>query len=97
MTGSGTISVDHKLDFKMIARLGRQSSSAQPLAKAAGGGGIPFKVEGTTSNPQIVPDVGGIVGSYANGLKNGSIPSNSKDVGQAVDKLGGLLGRKKSQ
>ena len=98
MTGSGTISADHKLDFKMIAHLGRQSGSAQPnLAKAAAGGGIPFKVEGTTSNPQIVPDVGGIVGSYANGLKNGAIPSNSKDVGQAVDKLGGLLGRKKSQ
>jgi AsmA protein len=97
MTGSGTISADHKLDFKMIAHLGRQNSSAQPLAKAAAGGGIPFKVEGTTSNPQIVPDVGGIVGSYANGLKNGAIPSSSKDVGQAVDKLGGLLGRKKSQ
>jgi AsmA protein len=98
MTGSGTISADHKLDFKMIAHLGRQSSSAaQPLAKAAAGGGIPFKVEGTTSNPQIVPDVGGIVGGYANGLKNGAIPSNSKDLGQAVDKLGGLLGRKKSQ
>ena len=98
MTGSGTISADHKLDFKMIAHLGHQSSSAaQPLAKAAAGGGIPFKVEGTTSNPQIVPDVGGIVGGYANGLKNGAIPSSSKDVGQAVDKLGGLLGRKKSQ
>jgi AsmA protein len=99
MTGSGTISTDHKLDFKMIAHLGRQSSSSsQPnLAKAAAGGGIPFKVEGTTSNPQIVPDVGGIVGNYANGLKNGAIPSNSKDLGQAVDKLGGLLGRKKSQ
>ncbi len=99
MTGSGTISADHKLDFKMIAHLGRQSSSSsQPnLAKAAGGGGIPFKVQGTTSNPEIVPDVGGIVGSYANGLKNGAIPSNSKDLGQAVDKLGGLLGRKKSQ
>jgi AsmA protein len=98
MTGNGTISPDHKLDFKMIAHLGHQSSSAaQPLAKAAAGGGIPFKVEGTTSNPQIVPDVGGIVGGYANGLKNGAIPSSSKDVGQAVDKLGGLLGRKKSQ
>jgi AsmA protein len=97
MTGSGTISADHKLDFKMIAHLGSQSGSAQPLAKAAAGGGIPFKVEGTTSNPQIIPDVGGIVGGYANGLKNGAIPSNSKDVGQAVDKLGGLLGRKKSQ
>jgi AsmA protein len=97
MTGSGTISPDHKLDFKMIAHLGRQSSSpAQPnLAKAAGGGGIPFKVQGTTSNPEIIPDVAGLAGSYANGLKNGAIPSNSKDVGQAVDKLGGLLGRKK--
>jgi AsmA protein len=99
MTGSGTISTDHKLDFKMIAHLGRQSgSSSQPnLANAAGGGGIPFKVQGTTSNPEIVPDVAGLVGSYANGLKNGAIPSNSKDIGQAVDKLGGLLGRKKSQ
>jgi len=97
MTGSGTISADHKLDFKMIAHLGRQSSSAQPLAKTAAGGGIPFKVQGTTSNPEIVPDVAGLAGSYANGLKNGAIPSNSKDLGQAVDKLGGLLGRKKSQ
>jgi AsmA protein len=97
MTGNGTISADHKLDFKMIAHLGGQSSSAQPLAKATAGGGIPFKVEGTTSNPQIVPDVGGIVGGYANGLKNGAIPSSSKDVSQTVDKLGGLLGRKKSQ
>jgi len=98
MTGSGTISADHKLDFKMIAHLGSQNSSAQPnLAKAAAGGGIPFKVEGTTSNPQIVPDVAGLAGGYVNGLKNGAIPSNSKDLGQAVDKLGGLLGRKKSQ
>jgi AsmA protein len=97
MTGSGTISADHKLDFKMIAHLGGQNSSAQPLAKAAGGGGIPFKVEGTTSNPQIVPDVAGLAGGYVNGLKNGAIPANSKDLGQAVDKLGGLLGRKKSQ
>ena len=97
MTGNGTISADHKLDFKMIAHLGSQSGSAQPLAKAAGGGGIPFKVEGTTSNPQIVPDVAGLAGGYVNGLRNGAIPSNSKDLGQAVDKLGGLLGRKKSQ
>jgi AsmA protein len=99
MTGSGTISADHKLDFKMIAHLGRQSSSStQPnLGRAAGGGGIPFKVQGTTSNPEIVPDVAGLAGSYANGLKNGAIPSNSKDLGQAVDRLGGLLGRKKSQ
>ena len=99
MTGSGTISADHKLDFKMIAHLGRESSASgqSNLAKAAAGG-LPFKVQGTTSNPQIVPDVGGIVGGFANGLKGGNtpIPSNGNDLGQAVDKLGGLLGRKKN-
>ena len=102
MTGNGTISTDKKLDFKMVAHLGAQSnpSGQTTVAKAAAGGGIPFKVEGTTSNPQIVPDVGGIVGSYANGLTNGAksaIPSNPKDLGQAVDKLGGLFGGKKKQ
>jgi AsmA protein len=99
MTGSGTISADHKLDFKMIAHIGREGNSAgqSNLAKAAAAG-LPFKVQGTTANPQIVPDVGGIVGGFANGLKTGNtpIPSNGQDLGQAVDKLGGLLGRKKN-
>src|SRR5205807_1110680 len=60
MTGNGTISADHKLDFKMVAHLGSNSSGQSAVAKAAPGGGIPFKVEGTTSNPQIVPDVAGL-------------------------------------
>ena len=100
MTGSGVISVDHKLDFKMIAHLGAQTASSPQtnLSKNLGSQGIPFKVQGTTSNPQIVPDVGGLVGGFAGGLTNGAkpaIPSNSKDIGQAVDKLGGLFGGKK--
>jgi AsmA protein len=99
MTGNGVISVDHKLDFKMIAHLGGQTASSPQtnLAKNLGSQGIPFKVQGTTSNPQIVPDVTGIVGGLASGLKSGNtpIPSNSKDLGQAVDKLGGLFGGKK--
>jgi hypothetical protein len=100
MTGNGTISPDKKLDFKMVAHLGKQSSPSgqTAVAKATAGGGIPFKVEGTTSNPKIVPDVGGIVGGYANGLENGAksaIPSNPKDLGDAASKLGGLFGGKK--
>jgi AsmA protein len=98
MTGNGTISPDKKLDFKMVAHLGGQSnpSGQGAIAKAAPGGGIPFKVEGTTSNPQIVPDVAGLAGGLANGVKgNVPIPSNGKDLGQAVDKLGGLFGGKK--
>jgi hypothetical protein len=104
MTGNGTISPDHKLDFKMIAHLGGQSASPQAsLAKVAGsGGGIPFRVQGTASNPQVVPDLGGAVGGLASGLAGGltngaksAIPANGKDLGQAVDKLGGLFGGKK--
>jgi len=100
MTGNGVISPDHKLDFKMIAHLGGQSSApaTASLAKATAGGGIPFRVAGTTSNPEIIPDVGGLVGGVAGGLTNGAksaIPSNSKDLGQAAGKLGGLFGGKK--
>jgi len=104
MTGNGTISNDKKLDFKMIAHLGGQSASAgqSTVAKAAGGGGIPFRVEGTASNPQIVPDVGGLVGGLAGGLAGGltngaktAIPSSGKDLGEAAGKLGGLFGGKK--
>jgi len=100
MTGNGTISPDKKLDFKMIAHLGGQSSSPQAsLAKVAGsGGGIPFRVQGTTSNPQIVPDIGGVVGGLAGGLASGgksAIPTNTKDIGDAASKLGGLFGGKK--
>jgi len=104
MTGNGTISNDKKLDFKMIAHLGGQSATAgqTTVAKAAGGGGIPFRVEGTASNPQIVPDIGGAVGGLASGLAGGltngaksAIPSSGKDLGQAAGKLGGLFGGKK--
>ncbi|HLH06146.1 MAG TPA: AsmA family protein [Terriglobales bacterium] len=96
MTGNGTISADHRLDFKMIARLGRQTNSSSQATTAGAAGGIPFKVQGTTSNPQILPDFGGIAGSVANGLKSGTapIPSNTKDLGNA---LGGLFGGKKKQ
>jgi AsmA protein len=99
MTGNGTISPDKKLDFKMMAHLSGQGSSPQAsLAKVAGSGGIPFRVQGTASNPQIIPDIGGVVGGLAGGLANGgktAIPTNTKDIGDAASKLGGLFGGKK--
>jgi hypothetical protein len=38
--------------------------------------------------------VGGVAGGLTNGAKS-AIPSNSKDLGQAAGKLGGLFGGKK--
>ena len=96
MTGKGTISPDHKLDFTTLLHLGKQSApSGQTLvASNSSGGGIPVKIEGTTSDPQFRPDLSGMAGSLANGLK-GAVPVNGQNAGQEINKLGGLFGKKK--
>jgi hypothetical protein len=95
VTGKGTISPDHKLDFNTLLRLGKQSAASGQtlLASNASGGGIPLKIEGTTSDPQFRPDLSGMAGSLANGLK-GAVPVNGQNAGQAINKLGGLFGKK---
>jgi hypothetical protein len=96
MTGKGTISPDHKLDFNVVMHLGRQSAPSGQTAVAANlaGGGIPMKIQGTTSDPQFRPDLSGMAGSLAKGLK-GDVPVNGQNAGQEVNKLGGLVGKKK--
>jgi AsmA protein len=105
LSGNGTISPKQELNFKMAAKLGNAASPVGALSSLAGltggnSGGIPFRIEGTTSNPVFVPDVAGI----AKGLASGASPAaanggkaglpTGKDLGQA---LGGLFGRKKQQ
>jgi AsmA protein len=78
VTGSGTIAANSSLDFKMSAG----------LAMLGGGKhGVPFKIQGTTSDPKFIPDVGGIVsGVVGNVISN---PSN------AAGTVNGLLKKKK--
>ncbi len=61
-----------------------------------GGGsshGIPFIVQGTTSNPQVIPDAK----SMAVGAAKGAIPGGQGGTtGAAASALGGLLGKKKT-
>jgi len=57
----------------------------------SGNNGIPFTVTGTTSNPQVVPDVSGVA---KNALK-GSVPGVQGNP--ATGLVGGLLGKKKPQ
>jgi AsmA protein len=47
--------------------------------------GIPFKIQGTTSNPTFVPDVGGMAGSAAKGAIQKSV----------TEKTGGIFGKRK--
>jgi AsmA protein len=99
LTGNGTVAPNQALDFKMIAHL---SSSNSPLGRLAGmasigggqkgsAGGIPFKIQGTTSNPVFIPDVAGIASGLGKGATPG-VPTGVQDLGK---QLGGLFGGKK--
>ncbi|MFZ3217998.1 MAG: AsmA family protein [Candidatus Acidiferrales bacterium] len=66
------------------------------LSSLTGGGGgskggkngIPFIVQGTTSNPQVLPDVGGLAGNAVKGAAGAP-------ASVATGALGGLFGKKK--
>jgi AsmA protein len=96
ITGNGTVSPAGALNFKMLANL--HGGMIGGLSQAAGGGkGIPFAIAGTTSKPEFVPDLKGIAnglaGSALQGVLNGG--KTGGKAGNAVNVLGGLLGKKK--
>ena len=96
MTGNGTVGADQSLNFTMMANLSSSNSPMGKIAGFAGGGqkgGIPFKIQGTTSKPEFVPQVGAMAGNLAKGAL-GTVPSSGQDIEK---QLGGLFGKKKQQ
>jgi AsmA protein len=97
VTGNGTVSADGKLNYKMSAKLsGAMGVVSSPLSLAGGnksnGGGIPFSITGTTSNPVFLPDVAGMAGNMAKG-----VASAPEGVAKgATGAIGGLFGKKKN-
>ena len=101
--GAGNISPRGQLDYKMIAKLAKAGTSnplsmiTSRLSRFGGDNGIPFLIQGTTSNPMFVPDVAGVVGnvlkSRIEGLDNKTDSSGQTDVVSGI--LGRLLGKKK--
>jgi hypothetical protein len=73
--------------------------------KSQGGGGIPFTITGTTSNPIFLPDVAGMAGNMVKGvagnpatLVKGKGSTSGSAAQSAAGALGGLFGKKnKSQ
>lgn len=65
MTGDGTVSPSNQLAFKMNA--------------SVGGLGIPFAVEGTTSDPKFVPNMKGMATGLLKGVMNGKNPAGQKN------------------
>ena len=117
LTGAGTIDSKNNLDFKMAATLtnalGAAGSPASSvgglLGKVTGGGGgcksgttVPFMIQGTTSEPRFVPDVGGLAAGMlksqlgcVGGLAGGAGKTGGQTPEDAVKSLGGLFSKKK--
>jgi len=93
ITGNGTISPQNALNYQMNAKLG--GSVVSGLTQLAGlgkqgGAGIPFLIQGTTSDPKFVPNVKGMLGNQFNPTGQGQNPA-----GNIVNGLSGLFNKKK--
>jgi AsmA protein len=102
VTGDGSISPAGALDYKMKASVSGGAVGGLTQLAGMGGakGGIPFFIQGTTSDPHFVPDVKGMVGGQLGGLGGalgGLAGGKSSPAGSAADALGGLFGKKKKQ
>jgi AsmA protein len=89
VTGAGTISPAGALDFRMMADLQSDRADARAERTGRGGdrGGVSFMIQGTTSNPKFVPDVGSMAGNAAKGALQKSVTGKTG--------LGGILGKRK--
>jgi AsmA protein len=101
LTGGGTISSSNTLNFKMVATLSARSGIASAVGSLTGrdlskNARIPFLIQGTTSDPKFVPDVGGMAGGLVeSGL--GKVLGSSPRTEGLSDALGGLFGGKKKK
>ncbi len=100
VTGSGTMSANNALNFHFVAQLssGGGGVLGNTLGKSVSMTKLPFAVQGTASQPKIIPDVGGIVGGAVTGLAGslgGVTKGGAGNTGAAAQQfskgLGGLL------
>jgi AsmA protein len=114
VTGNGTLSANNALNFHLVAQLSSAGSmlgnssalgSAGVLGNSVGKSvsmaKLPFAVEGTASQPKIIPDVGGVVGGAVTGLAGslggvtkGNIGNTGATTQQLSKGLGGFLNKK---
>ncbi|HEU4414700.1 MAG TPA: AsmA family protein [Candidatus Angelobacter sp.] len=107
LTGNGVIGSDNSLNFKMLLKITGGASnllgSIPGLSASAQGNGLPFLIEGKTSNPVFRPALGDAVkGGLGNTLMQSLQGNKTGNPGDAQSQkpdlkgaLGGLLGKKK--
>jgi AsmA protein len=96
VTGGGTLSSSNALNFHMVAQLASGGGVlGGTVGKTVSMAKIPFAVQGTASDPKVIPDVGGAVGSMVTGLGDklgGTVKGTTTAPAQQLKKgLGGLL------
>ncbi|MES2222758.1 MAG: hypothetical protein V4587_17540, partial [Acidobacteriota bacterium] len=102
VTGSGTMSANNALNFHLVAQLsGGGGVLGNTLGKEVATTKLPFAVQGTASQPKIIPDVGGAVGGAVTGLAGslggltkGKVSGPSSTEQQLSKGLGGFLNKK---
>jgi AsmA protein len=108
ITGAGTVSNSGALNFNMVANLSSSGAVGGAVGGAMGGipgmqkvsGGadgstkIPFTIQGTTSDPKFVPNVGAVATAAVSGIAQ-QAAGNALKGAQVPGALGGLLGGKK--
>jgi AsmA protein len=82
LTGSGTISPKHELNFQMRATV-RASSHILTAIGQKGDVTIPFSITGTSSDPSFKPDV--------RGAAKETLQQYTKDPSKAIDAAKGIL------
>jgi AsmA protein len=100
LTGDGTISPKGAVNFTMLAKLssGALGAATGAVARAVSfgqAGGVPFIIQGTTSNPSFSPDMGRAMKGVATDVKDAV--TKPENLQKAADLVGGLFGRKKQQ
>jgi AsmA protein len=97
VTGGGTMSAENNLDFKMVAALSASNGVTGAVGGLLGGGGkgakLPFRIQGTASDPKFIPDLGGVATGMLGSLA-GNLTKGQKGKPGLGDALGGLFGKK---
>ena len=82
LTGSGTISPQHALNFQMRATV-KASSHILTAIGQKGDVTIPFSITGTSSDPSFKPDIKGVAKE--------TLQQYTKDPSKAIDTAKGIL------
>jgi AsmA protein len=88
MTGAGTISAAHALNFTMLATV-QVAGGVMSMIGQSGGTTVPFFIQGTSSDPVFRPDVKGIAAESSKTLQR--VLGNNDAAKKATGVLGGFL------